>query len=442
MATKMKDGFRATERDLEMVVFGGRHRGVEGRQFAERFGMHLSNAHRRLGGLVRRGLLDHRRLLHGRPGIYIATSAGLDFVGLELPPARLDLRSYEHDVELVWLALELEREFGAAAVVTEREIRSAEMPAAWDSYRTGARLRPRHAVPTGSSGARRGLHFPDLVVEGGAPRGGSLAVELERTSKGSARRREIVAGYRDATQFEQVRYYGTAETLRGIERSVAEERANKIERVFDLRAWHPRAAIGLAPVWLASSLVHQHHHGHPGHHRHHGVASQPVPFEPLTHWLNHVMPSALGATALSVTALALVIGASRLRWTWCVPRAWPQWGSPPWSLRFRSRVWPVRRSRRRRAESCFGGASATTRSMAGRGGAERGSGASMARSRCCARRASADASRPDRSARSTSVVRAGGGAPGSAPGHGWPLASRASAAGRCGCASRSWPSTC
>lgn len=51
----IKDGFRATERDLEMVVFGGRHRGVEGRQFAERFGMHLSNAHRRLGGLVRRG---------------------------------------------------------------------------------------------------------------------------------------------------------------------------------------------------------------------------------------------------------------------------------------------------------------------------------------------------------------------------------------------------
>src|SRR6185437_848446 len=111
-------GFRPTERDLEMVRFAGRHRGVEGGQVAERCGMHLSNAHRRLGGLVQLGLLDHKRLLHARAGVYLATELGLHFVGLELPVARLDLRTYEHDVELVWLALELEREFGPDRVIT------------------------------------------------------------------------------------------------------------------------------------------------------------------------------------------------------------------------------------------------------------------------------------------------------------------------------------
>jgi hypothetical protein len=208
-----------------MVAFIGRHRAVEGRQIGRRFGMHRTNAQRRLCGLVRKGLLEHRRVLHRRPGVYLATRAGLDFVGLELPPARVDLRSYEHDVEIVWLSLVLEREFGADAVLTERELRSRDMSAAWTAHNGGARVRPRYAVATGSGRAPRGLHFPDLAVEKGAPRGGLLAIELERTSKGAARRREIVAAYQNGIHVDQVRYYGTPDSLRAIERTVAEHRS-------------------------------------------------------------------------------------------------------------------------------------------------------------------------------------------------------------------------
>jgi Phage integrase family/IclR helix-turn-helix domain len=86
MSTRITDRFRATERDREMIAFAGRHRGAEGQQVAGRFGMHVSNAHRHLDGLVRCGLLEHRRLLHGRPGIYLATRAGLEMVGIDLPP--------------------------------------------------------------------------------------------------------------------------------------------------------------------------------------------------------------------------------------------------------------------------------------------------------------------------------------------------------------------
>jgi DNA-binding MarR family transcriptional regulator len=92
-ARKSRTSFRPTQRDLEMVRFAGRHRAMEGRQVAERFGMHLSNAHRRLGGLVQLGLLEHKRLLHARAGVYLATELGLHFVGLEPPAARIDLRT-------------------------------------------------------------------------------------------------------------------------------------------------------------------------------------------------------------------------------------------------------------------------------------------------------------------------------------------------------------
>jgi hypothetical protein len=63
--------------------------------------------------------------------MYLATKAGLDFAELALPAARLSLWSHVHAVELVWLYIELEREFGAERVLTGRQIRSLEFRDAW-----------------------------------------------------------------------------------------------------------------------------------------------------------------------------------------------------------------------------------------------------------------------------------------------------------------------
>ena len=234
---KRRNGFRLTARDAAIVRFAGRHYGVEARQVADRFGMDLANAHRRQARLVDAGLLEPRRVLHGRPGVYIATRAGLDWVRVALPAARISLATYEHDVELVGLAIELEREFDEAAVLTERELRSRDMPSAWAAYRSGAAVAPRYAVAVGSGTAPRGLHFPDIVVKGGAAQGGLLAVELELTVKGAARRRQIIGAYRDGFHIEQVRYYAAEEALRALRRTIAEERANDVAPVVDLRAW-------------------------------------------------------------------------------------------------------------------------------------------------------------------------------------------------------------
>ena len=95
-------------------------------QVAHRFRLGRAVGYARLSGLVRVGLLVHARIFHGEPGVYVATRAGLSIVELDLPPARDDIRTYTHDVELSSLAIELEREFGPEQVRTEREMRAAD----------------------------------------------------------------------------------------------------------------------------------------------------------------------------------------------------------------------------------------------------------------------------------------------------------------------------
>lgn len=306
-----RGGCRLTVRDKAIVAFAGRQRGVEARQVAERFEMDLANAYRRSARLVEAGLLEHRHVLHGLPGVYMATRAGLDWAGLGLPVARIDLATYAHDLEAVWLALALEREFTADAVLTERELRSRDMSAAWVAYRSGGPLAPRYAVALNSNGGPRGLHFPDLVVDGGGPRGGLLAVELERTPKGAARRRRIVAAYRDGLHVDQVRYYAAPDTARALERTIADERANQVAPVFDLRPWRPRSTALVFGPWLVAA----------GPDRGHGDSrgAEPMPLEDLIERLTPPAASFVGALGATVFAVYLACRWSRLRWTWAVP---------------------------------------------------------------------------------------------------------------------------
>lgn len=187
-------------------------------QVAERFGLGRAVSYARLSGLVRLGLLEHARIFHAAPGIYLATRAGLACADLALPPPRVDLRTYAHDLELSALVIELEREFGAERIATEREMRAADTPVG--SAPVG---RPRLAVPlTGGHGQLQltplghpRLHFADCVVRLEDPGAGShvLAVELERTAKGRSRLRGILAAYVAAHNVRKVRYYAMSDRV-------------------------------------------------------------------------------------------------------------------------------------------------------------------------------------------------------------------------------------
>jgi hypothetical protein len=230
---RRRSGFRITERDRAIVRWIGRQRMVTAAQIAERFTLGRAVSYARLSGLTQLGLLEHQRIFHAEPGVYIATRQGLHAVDLELPPARVDLRTYRHDVELSSLVIELEREFGPERVVTEREIRALDPP----GLREETGYRPQYGVllggaagpaPLTPAGHPR-LHYPDAAI---APAGGSegaLAVELERTVKGRTRLRSILRAYIGARHIAHVRYYAARpETARLLEDEIGRLHAGSL----------------------------------------------------------------------------------------------------------------------------------------------------------------------------------------------------------------------
>jgi hypothetical protein len=209
-------GFQVTDRDLAIVRWIARQRFAEARQIGRRFAMDGRHTYRRLRGLATCGLLAHEWVLHGRPGVYLATRDGLSSVELALPPARVDLRTYVHDLGTAALAIELEREFGADAIVTERELRSIDTAA----------QEPRYAVMRGHQTTRRGLHFPDLAIE--QPDSRPLAIELELTAKGRGRLDQIVAAYVRGRHIAAVRYYAAPAALPAVQRAVSRAGADQL----------------------------------------------------------------------------------------------------------------------------------------------------------------------------------------------------------------------
>lgn len=220
-----------TERDREIVGWVGRQRIVAAVQVQDRFGLGRAVAYARLAALLERGLLCHERVFHGVPGVYLATRSGLRLAGSGLPPARVDVRTYEHDLEAAALCVELEREFGVGRVVTERELRAVD---------SGGE-RPRFGARLGAGQHAGRLHFPDLAVER-FDGNRVLAVELERTPKRSRRLETIVRAYLGARHIACVRYCVSSDA---VERSLAGALAvvGPPAGLFDVRRW-PIAAAG------------------------------------------------------------------------------------------------------------------------------------------------------------------------------------------------------
>lgn len=125
--------------------------------------------YRRLKKLCGAGFLEHRRTWYGDHGVYVATRAGLELVGLShLSPARIDKRDYEHDGRVLDLEQRL-TDYTGDGWIPERMIRSG--------------------LGVGKSIGR----VPDGLLLG---RGGERwAVELEVSGKESQRYHEACAKY-------------------------------------------------------------------------------------------------------------------------------------------------------------------------------------------------------------------------------------------------------
>ena len=184
---------RLGERDLAILAWLARHRFASASQIGERFGIGLNRTCRRLGQLGAAGYVLRLRPFTS-PSVYLATSAGVDVAGSDLPPARLDVRTYRHDLGVTDLAIELE--LAGLQTVSEREMRVRE------SARSGSYAARFSPEQNGTSPRR---HFPDLAVE--LEDGSVSAFELELTPKRTRRLRAILKAYRRSPHIARVVYY-------------------------------------------------------------------------------------------------------------------------------------------------------------------------------------------------------------------------------------------
>jgi hypothetical protein len=213
-----------TEKDAEIVGWVGRLGAAGSQHVAARFQMGRSWAYARLQQLVADELLEQRALLHRRPGLYVASAAGLRWRGLErLGVQRVRPGGFEHAWELANAAVALEGSLAGWRVLGEREVRACER----EQRELVASAR------VGTLPGDRALHRPDLALI--SPAGRVLTVEIELSIKAPARLAAICRGWARARHIDRV-YYLAAPTVEGaLARAIRETRAEDRITVLALR---------------------------------------------------------------------------------------------------------------------------------------------------------------------------------------------------------------
>ena len=183
-----------------MLRFLAEHRVAVAPQVAQLLGVTERTAATRLARLGELGLISFERIFDGQPAAASIRGPGLRQVGSLLPPPRVDLKGYRHDVGVGWLWLAANGGgFGSlSAVVSERQMRSHDMRAPLGGEPFGVGI-----VGLDSFG-RQARHYPDLLL---TTQGGErVAVELELTAKSTRRLDTIMRGYAGDPRIDGVLY--------------------------------------------------------------------------------------------------------------------------------------------------------------------------------------------------------------------------------------------
>ncbi len=204
-----------TDRDAEIVGWVGGLGAAGAEHVMGRFRMGRSWAYERLAQLTRDGLLEQRRLLYGRPGLYVATAAGLRWRGLgPLGVHRVRPGGFEHAWQVADVAVALHRALAGWRVLSDREIR-------WREREDGELLA---SVRVGSlPGGAVALHRPDLALVSAGGR--VVAVEVELSVKARARLAAICRAFARARHLARTYYLAAPAAGRAVGRAVSEIRA-------------------------------------------------------------------------------------------------------------------------------------------------------------------------------------------------------------------------
>lgn len=203
-----------TERDAQIIDWLARIGAAGVGHVSERFGIAQRVAYRRLASLAELGLVEHRMILHGWPGLYMATVEGLRSRGLEqLRPYRLSAAGFEHAWQVATVAVALHIELAGWHVLGEREIRALEIED----------QKPLASAHVGERAGKPVLHRPDLALV--SPSGRMVAIEIERSIKAPGRLRGICRAWARARRVSHVYYLASAGAGRAVSRAVGAVRA-------------------------------------------------------------------------------------------------------------------------------------------------------------------------------------------------------------------------
>ncbi len=187
---------RITDRDLKLLTFVAEQRIVLAAHAQALLSVSADVAAARLRALTRADFLDGERVFQHQPKCWWITRRGLDVLDSKLPPSRLNVRNFNHDVGLAWLWLAAHRgAFGPLRqVVSEREMRSRDGAEGYAARAEGRGAR-QFGVRLGGlgPGGRERLHYPDLLLV--TDDGRRVALELELSTKPRGRREGILAAY-------------------------------------------------------------------------------------------------------------------------------------------------------------------------------------------------------------------------------------------------------
>jgi hypothetical protein len=179
------------------------------------FSVSADTAYDRLARLTDAGYLARREsAVHQQPGCYIATKKGLDAIASGYKARDPDAATFRHDLGVTWLALAARHgTFGTMRdVVSERRMRSGDARPDRTGEPDGVRLGGYGA------GGRERLHYPDVLLV--TDKGKRIAVELELSGKGRARRERILGGYAADARIDAVLYLVEHDNV-GLARSIA-----------------------------------------------------------------------------------------------------------------------------------------------------------------------------------------------------------------------------
>jgi hypothetical protein len=212
-------------RDRELVGWVARMGAVEIGHVQERFRVCRSVGYAIVARLVEAGLIERVATLPGDPTLLCATRQGVAYAGLGLPAATVTPGAVDHWLACADTALWAERRWGRDSLMSERELRFAELDAS----------KPIASAIVGElPDGRPMLHRPDLVVRND---GGTIAIEVELTPKAPGRLEMIVRAWRRARHVERTLYLvPPGPTLRAVERDFESAYAQERVTVCELRA--------------------------------------------------------------------------------------------------------------------------------------------------------------------------------------------------------------